>query len=170
LAITCGHAAITLAGPPLLAGTRELDQDIGEKSLKVTRTSACDQSTLLRIGLHRLQAPQVVGELVADITNPRNDVLGVITRKPIPMISSTIAIQRMPITHLRHIIPAISGIIALASLITTVGHHRGAVALPVDPRVAVGPAIMGVARCGATDRDGQPGVGVDHDLHIAEYQ
>ena len=31
------------------------------------------------------------------------------------------------------------------SLVATVGHHHGAVVLPVDPRVAEGPAFMAVA-------------------------
>jgi hypothetical protein len=78
LAIISGHPAIMLAGPPLLAGTRELDQDIGKQIIQ-NDSSTRDQSTLVRIGLHRLQAPQMTGQLIADITNPHNNVLGVIT-------------------------------------------------------------------------------------------
>jgi hypothetical protein len=41
------------------------------------------------------------------------------------------------------------------ALLATVGHHRGAVALLIDLRVAVGPAVVAVS-CGATDRSRPP--------------
>ena len=52
------------------------------------------------------------------------------------------------------------------ALVATVGHDRGAVAVPVHSRVVIGPAVIAVTRCGTTNCDGQPGVGIDHDLHV----
>jgi hypothetical protein len=41
----------------------------------------------------------VVGELVADIVDARDDVIGVITRVSIPVISQVVAIECMPVTR-----------------------------------------------------------------------
>jgi hypothetical protein len=58
--------------------------------------------------------------LVADIVDARDDVIGVITRVSIPVISQVIAIQCMPVTRVGNIIAVISGIVALGSMVVSV--------------------------------------------------